>query len=322
MTTAFAAGPRTPEKKPAASNAMRFFIVRSTVCSDICPEWIAAQGDITADTPALLKKVIKKIGDRKIPVVLSSGGGDVLAAYSMGRMIRKAGLETAVGYTVLKDCTGGPCNPTIDKDGFTAGRSLPDKGTCYSACPLVLAGGAVRSSPIFGRIGLHQITKTWNEMKVTYRIQYKMVNGKKQEVSRTEVARKFVAKRSTTKLTKKSVARLTDYLKEMGVSTDIVDVMMSTTPDDIRLVRPAAALEAGLITDILSEKEWPGMSLCAQDAAEGALCHRRTKWSSVPATIWSAEPDSVKPDPAKPEAESSGVAIPAPVTPVSAKPES
>jgi len=88
------------------------------------------------------------------------------------------------------------------------------------------------------------------------------------------------------------MAGLTAYLKETGVNPSVIDVMMRTTPDDIRLVRPVAALEAGLITDILSEKEWSGMSLCGPDAAEGALCHRRTKWSSVPAANWSAERES------------------------------
>lgn len=196
---AFAAGAKIEAKKPDEP-PMKFYLVRSTVCSDICPEWIGAQGQITADTPALLKKVIKRIGDRKMPIVLHSGGGNVQAAYVMGRMIRKAGLETAAGRTALKDRTGAPCNPTIGKDGFTLGRSVLDKGTCYSACPLLLAGGAVRSSPIYARIGLHQITATWNEVKISYRVEYRMVNGKKQEVSRTEIARKPAGQRSTTKM--------------------------------------------------------------------------------------------------------------------------
>ena len=99
------------------------------------------------------------------------------------------------------------------------------------------------------------------------------MNGKKKEISRKEVGRKVAGQSSSTKLGKKATAALTAYLKEMGVSEDVVGLMMSATPDNINIVPAAEALRTGLITDMLSYNEWPGMPLCAPDAAAEAVCH-------------------------------------------------
>ena len=110
-------------------------------------------------------------------------------------------------------------------------------------------------------------------MRVSYRIEYKIVNGKKKEISRKEVGRKVAGQSSSTKLGKKATAALTAYLKEMGVSEDVIGLMMSATPDNINIVPATEALRTGLITDMLSYNEWPGMPLCAPDAVAEAVCH-------------------------------------------------
>nr|WP_260685927.1 hypothetical protein [Rhizobium laguerreae] len=254
---------------------MSFILVRSLLCQENCPAWISAEGRITSDTPARLRKMLKKIGGRKLPVVFRSEGGDVDAAYAMGRMIRKAGLETAVGGTRLKDCPVGDarCQAAIAKDGSAVGYTYSSGAYCFSACPLALAGGVSRVSSQWAFIGVHQITTVYNKVRVSYRIEYKIVNGKKKEISRKEVGRKVAGQSSSTKLGKKATAALTAYLKEMGVSEDVIGLMMSATPDNINIVPPTEALRTGLITDMLSYNEWPGMPLCAPDAAAEAVCH-------------------------------------------------
>lgn len=263
------------QKKQPAQPPMRFTIVRSFLCQENCPEWISAEGRITADTPARLRKVLKKIGDRKLPVVFRSEGGDVDAAYAMGRMIRKAGLETAVGGTRLKGCPVQDtlCDVAIAKDGTAAGYTYSAGAYCFSACPLAFAGGTSRVASQWSVIGVHQITTIYNRVRVSYRIEYKMVNGKKKEVSRKEVGRKVAGQTSSTKLGKKANAALMAYLKEMGVSDDVIDTMMSAKPDSIAIVPPADALRMGLATDMLAYNEWPGMPLCAPDATPEAVCH-------------------------------------------------
>ncbi|MBY5569330.1 hypothetical protein HFO55_19070 [Rhizobium leguminosarum] len=261
-------------EKKAAQPPMSFILVRSHLCQENCPEWISAEGRITSDTPARLRKILK-IGGRKLPVVFRSEGGDVDAAYAMGRMIRKAGLETAVGGTRLKGCPVGDtrCEAAIAKDGSSGGYTYSAGAYCFSACPLALAGGVSRVSSQWAFIGVHQITTVYNKVRVSYRIEYKIVNGKKKEISRKEVGRKVAGQSSSTKLGKKATAALTAYLKEMGVSEEVIGLMMSATPDNINIVPATEALRTGLITDMLSYNEWPGMPLCAPDAAAEAVCH-------------------------------------------------
>ncbi|PDT05880.1 hypothetical protein CO666_04600 [Rhizobium chutanense] len=279
------------QKKQTGQPPMRFIIVRSLLCMEDCPEWISAEGRITSDTPAQLRKVLKKIGDRKLPVVFQSEGGEVDAAYAMGRMIRKAGLETAVGGTRLKDCPADDtrCAAAIAKDGSSAGVTYSGGAYCFSACPLAFAGGTSRVSSQWAFIGVHQITTVYNRVRISYRIEYKMVNGKKQEISRKEVGRKAVGQSSSTKLGKKATAALTTYLKEMGVSGDLIALMMSTAPDRITIVPPADALRMGLNTDMLAYNEWPGMPLCVPGAAADAVCHSH---SAVDAPAQAAAADT------------------------------
>jgi hypothetical protein len=264
------------KQKQAGHPSMDFILVRSLSCLEDCPEWISAEGRITPDTPARLRKFLKKIGDRKVPVVLRSEGGEVDAAYAMGREIRKAGLETAVGGTQLKDCPDDDrrCAAAIAKDGTAVGDTYSDGAFCYSACPLVLAGGTSRVSSQWAYIGVHQITTIYQKLRISYRIEYKIVNGKKTEVSRKEVGRKAAGQRSSTKLGKKATAALTGYLKEMGVSSELVDLMMTTTPASIAVIAPEEAVRMGLLTDVLTFSEWPGMPLCPNDAAPSAVCYR------------------------------------------------
>ncbi|MBX4866615.1 hypothetical protein HJA87_01705 [Rhizobium bangladeshense] len=265
------------EKRPAGQPPMRFILVHHLLCMEECPGWISAEGRITSDTPAQLRKILKKIGNRKPPIVFRSEGGDVDAAYAMGRMIRKAGLETAVGGTRLKDCPADDlrCDAAIAKDGTALGNTYSDGAYCFSACPLAFAGGTSRVASQWAFIGVHQITTIYNKVRVSYRIEYKIVNGKKKEISRKEVARKSAGQSSSTKLGKKATVALTSYLKEMGVEKDLLDHMMSATPDSIKIVPPAEAIRIGLMTDMLSYSEWPGMPRCAPDAAAEAVCHSR-----------------------------------------------
>ncbi|OWO95429.1 hypothetical protein B5E41_10135 [Rhizobium esperanzae] len=275
--------------KAAGQPPMRFILVHHLLCMEDCPGWISAEGRITSDTPAQLRKILKKIGNRKPPIVFRSEGGDVDAAYAMGRMIRKAGLETAVGGTRLKDCPPDDlrCAAAIAKDGTALGNTYSDGAYCFSACPLAFAGGTSRVASQWAFIGVHQITTIYNRVRVSYRIEYKIVNGRRKEISRKEVGRKSAGQSSSTKLGKKASIALMAYLKEMGVDKDLVDHMMSAKPDSIKIVPPAEAIRIGLMTGMLSYSEWPGMPLCAPDATAEAVCHghRAVKTSAAEAPV-------------------------------------
>lgn len=268
--SAFAAEPRSDDQP------MNFIVVRSTVCQPDCLEWISAEGRITTDTPARLKKFLKRTENHRLPLVIQSLGGDVEAALQMGRMIRKAGLETAIGGTRLKDCplADPRCKSGIVKKGPSSGQSYSGGAYCLSACPFMLAGGTSRLASQWATLGVHQITTVRQNTLVTYEIRYKMVRGKKKEVSRKEVRRKRGKETTTTKLTKKFVAKLKSYFKEMGVDVAIMDFVESAQPDQMRVLSPVEALKLGLMTDMFASNEVPGMVLCNPENEPTARCHR------------------------------------------------
>ena len=88
------------------------------------------------------------------------------------------------------------------------GEIYSSGAVCLSACPLLLAGGVRRISSPFALIGVHQITTTYREVRVQYRTEYEMLNGKKKILSQREVGRKMVGKHDTTKLGAKQRAAL------------------------------------------------------------------------------------------------------------------
>ena len=264
---------------------MSFILVRSSGCQENCTEWISAEGRITSDTPARLKKMLKTLGNKKPPVVLLSQGGDVDASLQMGRMIRKAGLETSVGATRLKDCpTAEPrCKAGIAKKGASEGQAFSWGAYCVSACPFMMAGGTVRSASQWATLGVHQITTIQRSVMVTYEIQYKMVNGKKKEVSRKEVKRRLRNEGESTKLSKKARTQLNTYFTEMGIDLGIMDFVSSADPKNLRVLSVDEALKIGLLTDMLASYETPGMLLCAETDGIDIRCHRRGPLPTPPA---------------------------------------
>lgn len=90
---------------------------------------LEATGTIAVGTAAQFAAEIEKRGDYVKTVVLNSPGGSVQDALAMAKLIRKRRLDTEVGA----------------------------EGLCASSCPLVFAGGVVRTAEPGAAIGVHQV---------------------------------------------------------------------------------------------------------------------------------------------------------------------
>lgn len=219
-----------PKPKEAWQMPMTVTIVRSFAagCEPLCPEWIAAEGEITMATPARFRKILKQAGKKKLPVILNSPGGRMDAAVEIGRMIRKAKLDVAVGWTNYAGCkpTDKDCKLPKDQKGIYRGIVYTGRGFCNSACPVVLAGGVQRLSGPWAYVGVHQVRTTYVQERITYQEKYRIVKGKKKVISRKEVGRKTVKTSQKDGLDKSLRKKLLAYYKEMGISTDIIDDML------------------------------------------------------------------------------------------------
>lgn len=138
---------------------MRFVVVRSLDgdCEPTCPEWIMADGSIDAKAPARLKALLKLTVGRRLPLLVTSGGGDSDAAMALGRLIRKGRLDVLIARTKLDGCGIGltECEAKADKPAGPLGKAASTGAVCMAECALVLAGGVRRmagSATVVGRI--------------------------------------------------------------------------------------------------------------------------------------------------------------------------
>lgn len=240
---------------------MRFAVVRSsaTGCEPSCPEWISAEGAIEAGTPAQLKRILKKLGRRKLPIIVNSPGGNVDAALQLGRIIRKNKLDIAVGITRFSDCWPGmkDCRANDRKGAAYFGIASDGSAMCNSACPLMFAGGVGRVVGGWAHLGVHQITTTHFRTKRQYRTTYRVVRGKKYKVTTETVTQDNIGYK-TYEMSKALEKRLSAYLREMGVGRGVLDVMKATPASDIRQIALDDMLTMKLVTsrdtlDILTQ---------------------------------------------------------------------
>lgn len=261
-----AASPDTPE--------MDFVLVRAQGCSENCPEWISAEGRFSAKTPGRFKKFFARLGKARPQVVLQSEGGDVDAALEVGRQFRNAGLEVSIGGTRLKGCKIAEprCKAGVPKKGPAIGTTYTSGAYCVSACPFAFAGGVERLSAVWSEIAVHQITTTYDDYDISYIVEYKLVRGKKKEVSRREVGRKFRRSRSTTKLPKGLEKRLNAYFKEMGVSPALMIMVNETPASELRVIQVGEAQQLSLVTELIGANDAPGLKKCGPGISKQMRC--------------------------------------------------
>lgn len=245
---------------------MVFSIVRASnpICEPLCPEWIAADGEIAGDTAKAFKTILKKVGKRNLPLLINSGGGNVDQAMEMGRIIRKREMTVEVARTDYLRC--GPrdkkCKPELG-NGIHYGYANTIGAYCYSACPLVLAGGVRRIAGPVSAVGVHQITTYTEKYRDKYKTWSERQKNGKLVKKRKLISRKKVGTVTTTKLSKKYRRQLEKYFDGMGVKNAIIKLMMSTKPEDLLFLNVDELQAFGLATEIRHYEYLVGYRDCA-----------------------------------------------------------
>ena len=247
---------------------MRFAVVRSDdkACEPVCPEWISAEGTIKAETPGAFKRLLKGLKGRRLPLIIHSPGGDVDAAMQLGRTIRAAKLDTAVGKTWFDGCKPEQkgCEANKGRAARLIGHPYFIASMCNSACPLMLAGGVRRFSGYDAYLGVHQVTTVFTRERIMVRTTYRVVNGKKKILSRKEVGRKKAGTHTTYEMSKSLEKKIAAYLKEMGVDRAVLDLAKETPASQIREVPLDAAFHAKLVTGFRDATTLTGPAVCAR----------------------------------------------------------
>jgi hypothetical protein len=149
---------------------------------------------------------LRGLNGKKLPTVIQSSGGDVDAALAIGRLIRAAGLETAVGRTRLDGCPmlEPRCQQKMVRDGWSEGEVRTGGAYCFSACPFAFAGGKARAAAVDTEIGVHQITTVYRTFK------------------RAETGQKIAHETKSAKLSSALRKELSTYFDEMGISRGVL----------------------------------------------------------------------------------------------------
>lgn len=242
--------------KPATAakpgTEMVFTIMRATdaACEPECPQWIAASGDITLRTPGKLRSALKAMGKARLPIVITSAGGSVEAALAMGAMIRERKLIVAVGASYSTGCLAGDdaCKAKPGPGTVYSGVVSNHSTFCNSACTLVLASGSQRLASRWDVIGVHQIVFTPSYERIYYRETYRMIKGRKKILSHKITGRKVTTGKATTKLDKAYGAKLSAYVRRMGVSQAYLDLYQSAPPTTVHNMTVAERLASRIVT--------------------------------------------------------------------------
>jgi hypothetical protein len=190
----------------SSADAMIFYVAHGAdgACGPGCADWIAAEGTVQWDTYKRLINILDRQQGRKLPLVIHAfGESNLNVAVGLGRILHERGIDTSEGITEVAACAG-----KADVDCFALKRpggpldaTLNTKDTrCDIACVLILAGGVHRTLAPGTRVILTGMT------------------------IRNRVAPN-VSDEHRDSLTTIYGEQFRVYLREMGVDTDLLDIV-------------------------------------------------------------------------------------------------
>ncbi|MCC0036726.1 MAG: hypothetical protein H6887_15850 [Hoeflea sp.] len=260
-----ASGAQAGAAEKVPSREMVFSIVRKSdsACEPDCPEWIAADGDIRESTETAFKAILEQVGSRDLPLLINSFGGRVDVAMAMGRLIRERNMTVEVARTDYRLCEpwDNTCKPDF-KDGAYSGYANLTFGVCNSACPILLAGGVRRIAGPFARVGVHQIVTTRERYRNKYKVYQERLSNGSTVTKRELVERKKIGTVRSTELRGSLRSELENYLSAMNVKPALIELMLSTPPEDIRYLSLEELKSLGVVTDIHEIERLVGAGIC------------------------------------------------------------
>jgi hypothetical protein len=206
-----AATGQTTERPPigafgSPADAMIFYVAHGTegACGPGCADWIAAEGTVQWDTWKRLINILDRQNGRKLPLVIHAyGQSNLNVAVSLGRILHDRGIDATDGSTEVGACAGKPEADCflLKRPGGPLDASLnASKSQCDLACVLILAGGVHRN--------LHPGTRV---ILTGMAIHNRLAPN--------------VAEERRTSLTQSFDHDFRTYLREMGVDTELLDIV-------------------------------------------------------------------------------------------------
>jgi len=211
LVAAGGAAAQTTERPPVGGfgsppNAMIFYVAHGAAgaCGQGCSDWIAAEGTVQWDTHKRLIAILDRQAGRKLPLVIqTSGESNLNVATSLGRILRDRGIDTTEAATDVEACAGkseAECFALKRPGGPLEAKLNLSEPRCDLACVLMLAGGVRRSLAPGTRMILTGMT-------IRNRLAPNVSNEQRES------------------LTVYFDEQFRVYLREMGVETELLDIV-------------------------------------------------------------------------------------------------
>jgi len=230
---------KTPpaEIKAPAIPDMAFYLARgdADACGRGCSEWIAAEGRIDADAAQRLRRLLAKLGARRLPIYFHSPGGSVIGSLALGRLIRERKLQAGVASTIPAGCDRDKPWERSCQAQKRSGRELgaefdPTRVMCNSACVFALAGAIVRVVPPGIKLGIHDVG----------------FDTLKRPMPAAVVARARML----------AHAQIREYLREMGIEHSLYAAIVAVPHDSKRFLEREELARFGIDRREFGETSW------------------------------------------------------------------
>lgn len=251
--------PKLDPLRPSIQS-MEITVVRSNEpgCEPNCAEWISADGTFDQKSPLRLRKVLARLGNRKLPLFINSPGGSVDDSIVMAGIIRAKGLDVVVARTDLQQC--GPKDAAclaLKAKGIRLG-SPAGLARCASSCPFALAGGVRRMVGAGAYVGVHRAAtyRIMTRVLRTYRVVPRYEWGVPVGNARKLVSEKPVSQTvKPVETSKDTYDRIEANFVGMGVSRDIMKPMLATPNTEMRWLSAAEIGEMRLVTERINGQQ-------------------------------------------------------------------
>jgi len=235
--------------EPQAKNPwppIAFYIAKGETneCGPGCREWIAAEGTIDRDAAQRLRGLLKRLGERKLPIYFHSPGGSVEAGLAIGRLLRERRMTAGVARTIPVGCDPIKAHEAACDDLKRSGRDLTAelrtaRTLCNSACVYALIGAAAREVTAGARIGVHQMAVArYDERGMPASLERKSLSP--------EQLRNLQAEE----------ARLARYVGEMGIDKALLEAAAQISHERVRYLSLDEIARFGIDRREFQESKW------------------------------------------------------------------
>jgi tetratricopeptide (TPR) repeat protein len=153
-----------PGVKAGPAADISFYLARgeADACGRACSEWIAAEGRIDPGAAQRLRRLLAKLGHRRLPIFFHSPGGSVAGSLELGRLIRGQKLVASVARTIPRGCDRDNLQDKTCEELKRSGMEIESEfdavvTMCNSGCVYALIGGTTHLVPPWVKLGIHEV---------------------------------------------------------------------------------------------------------------------------------------------------------------------